>query len=375
MNVKNTEILAIGLMSGTSLDGIDAAIIQTDGRNIKRYGKTFHLPFTKQQQDLLLDALAQAKKVGSPTTKSNSIRIAEGLINNLHYDAVTKIIEMNELEPKDIAVIGFHGQTLLHNPDENWSWQIGDGRELATRLGIQVVNDFRRFDVENGGQGAPLVPIYHRALLPEQKNNYPIALLNIGGVANITWIGGEDAEQMVAFDTGPGNALLDDWVRNHSDHPYDKDGIMSSKGEVQENFVNDLMSHDYFNEMPPKSLDRNSFDIGPVSKLSPEDGAATLIAFTVVAIKMAEIMCPDYVKKWYVCGGGAHNPTMMKMLKDNLYGDVENVSTLGFDGDYVEAEAFAFLAVRKLYDLPITFPGTTGVKAPSTGGVLNKVLD
>ena len=179
LNAKNSEILAIGLMSGTSLDGVDAAIIQTDGHNVKRFGKAFHLPYTKEQQDLLLDALAQSKKVGAPTTTSNSIVAAEGLINDLHFDAVMKVIEINELEKQDVAVVGFHGQTLLHNPDENWSWQIGDGRELAQRLGISVVNDFRRFDVENGGQGAPLVPIYHRALLPDQINNYPIALLNI----------------------------------------------------------------------------------------------------------------------------------------------------------------------------------------------------
>ncbi|MDG1438574.1 MAG: anhydro-N-acetylmuramic acid kinase [Emcibacteraceae bacterium] len=373
LNAKNPEILAIGLMSGTSLDGVDAAIIQTDGHNVKRFGKAFHMPYTREQQDLLLAALAQAKEIGSPTKRSNSIVIAEGLINDLHYDAAMKVIEINELEKQDVAVVGFHGQTLLHNPDEGWSWQIGDGKELAHRLGICVVNDFRRFDVENGGQGAPLVPVFHRALLPDQKNNYPVALLNIGGVGNITWIGGDDESLMMGFDTGPGNALLDDWVRSHSDMPFDKDGLMSSKGAVQEIFVNELMSHDYFKEIPPKSLDRNSFDIGPVSKLSPEDGAATLIAFTVTAIKMAEVLCPDYVKKWYVCGGGAHNPTMMAMLSDTLYGDVENISSLGFDGDYVEAEAFGFLAVRKIYDLPITFPGTTGVRGPSTGGVLHKV--
>ncbi|MDG1857787.1 MAG: anhydro-N-acetylmuramic acid kinase, partial [Emcibacteraceae bacterium] len=334
MNAKNPEILAIGLMSGTSLDGVDAALIKSDGQNVKRFGKTFHLPYTKEQQDLFIEALAQAKAIGSPTTKSNSIAAAESLINDLHYEAVMKIIKINELDKQDVAVVGFHGQTLLHNPNENWSWQIGDGQELSEKLDIPVVNDFRRYDVENGGQGAPLVPIYHRALLPKQKHDYPIALLNIGGVANITWIGDDDECQMVGFDTGPGNALLDDWVRSHSDMPFDKDGVISSKGEVQEIFVNELMSNDYFNELPPKSLDRNSFNIGSVSKLSEENGAATLIAFTVSAIKMAEVMCPGYVKKWYVCGGGAKNPTMMRMLSETLYGDVEDISSLGFDGDY-----------------------------------------
>lgn len=370
MDKKNIEILAIGLMSGTSLDGVDAAIIKTDGNKVTRYGKSCHIPYTKMQRKQIQKAFAHAKRENNPTARSNSILVAEGVINDLHCDAVKKIIELNKLQSKDIDVIGFHGQTLLHNPDEGWSWQIGDGRELAERIGIKVVNDFRRFDVENGGQGAPLVPIFHHALLPENETDFPIALLNIGGVANMTWFEGRDPNDMVAFDTGPGNALLDDWVRSHSDMPYDKDGAMSSKGNVQEILVNELMNHDYFKEMPPKSLDRDAFDISSISMLSPEDGAATLIAFTVNAIKMAEVMCPKFVKKWYVCGGGANNPTMMKMLSDELFGELKNIAELGFDGDFVEAEAFAYLAVRKLYNLPITFPGTTGVNKPSTGGII-----
>lgn len=371
MNNKNAEILAIGLMSGTSLDGVDAAIVKTDGETVKGYGKACHISYTTEQRELLQEAFALAKREGKPNLRSNSILNAEGVINKIHCEVVKEIIELNELQAKDIDVIGFHGQTLLHNPDEGWSWQIGDGQEIAEKLGIKVVNDFRRNDIDNGGQGAPLVPIFHNALLPKQNVDFPMALLNIGGVANITWFDGPNVNDMVAFDTGPGNALLDDWVRKHSDLPYDKNGVMSSSGKVQEILVNDLMNHDYFKEMPPKSLDRDAFDISALSILSPEDGAATLIAFTVNAIKMAEVMCPNFVKKWYVCGGGAHNPTMMKMLSDELFGEVDNISSLGFDGDFVEAEAFAYLAVRKLYNLPITFPGTTGVNKPSSGGVLN----
>lgn len=365
---KNKEVLAIGLMSGTSLDGVDAAIIKTDGNQVIRFGKACHIPYTVEQREQLQEAFARAKRENNPNVRSNSILIAEGVINRLHLDAINEIISINQLQKNDIEVIGFHGQTLLHKPEKGWSWQIGDGSELAENTGIKVVNDFRRFDVENGGQGAPLVPIFHRALLPNDETDFPVALLNIGGVANLTWFNGRDPNDMVAFDTGPGNALLDDWIRKHSDLPYDKDGEISSKGNVQEILVNDLMNHDYFKEMPPKSLDRDAFDVSSLSMLSVEDGAATLIAFTVNAIKMAEVMCSDFVKKWYVCGGGAHNPTMMQMLSDELYGDVESISSIGFDGDYVEAEAFAYLAVRKLYDLPITFPGTTGIRVPSTGG-------
>lgn len=365
---KNKEVLAIGLMSGTSLDGVDAAIIKTDGHQVTRFGKACHIPYTVEQREQLQEAFARAKRENNPNVRSNSILIAEGVINRLHLDAINEIISINQLQKNDIEVIGFHGQTLLHKPEKGWSWQIGDGSELVENTGIKVVNDFRRFDVENGGQGAPLVPIFHRALLPNDETDFPVALLNIGGVANLTWFNGRDPNDMVAFDTGPGNALLDDWIRKHSDLPYDKDGEISSKGNVQEILVNDLMNHDYFKEMPPKSLDRDAFDVSSLSMLSVEDGAATLIAFTVNAIKMAEVMCPDFVKKWYVCGGGAHNPTMMQMLSDELYGDVESISSIGFDGDYVEAEAFAYLAVRKLYNLPITFPGTTGINEPSTGG-------
>lgn len=365
---KKKEVLAIGLMSGTSLDGVDAAIIKTDGNQVIRFGKACHIPYTIEQREQLQEAFAHAKRENNPNVRSNSILIAEGVINRLHLDAINEIISINQLQKNDIEVIGFHGQTLLHNPEKGWSWQIGDGRELADNTGIKVINDFRRFDVENGGQGAPLVPIFHRALLPNGETDFPIALLNIGGVANLTWFSGRDPNDMVAFDTGPGNALLDDWIRKHSDLPFDKDGQVSSKGNVQEILVNDLMNHDYFKEMPPKSLDRDAFDVSSLSMLSVEDGATTLIAFTVNAIKMAEVMCPDFVKKWYVCGGGAHNPTMMKMLSDELYGDVESISSIGFDGDYVEAEAFAYLAVRRIYNLPITFPGTTGINEPSTGG-------
>ncbi len=365
---KNKEVLAIGLMSGTSLDGVDAAIIKTDGNQVIRFGKVCHIPYTVEQREQLQEAFARAKRENNPNVRSNSILIAEGVINRLHLDAINEIISINQLQKNDIEVIGFHGQTLLHKPEKGWSWQIGDGSELAENTGIKVVNDFRRFDVENGGQGAPLVPIFHRALLPNDETDFPVALLNIGGVANLTWFNGRDPNDMVAFDTGPGNALLDDWIRKHSDLPYDKDGEISSNGNVQEILVNDLMNHDYFKEMPPKSLDRDAFDVSSLSMLSVEDGAATLIAFTVNAIKMAEVMCPDFVKKWYVCGGGAHNPTMMQMLSDELYGDVESISSIGFDGDYVEAEAFAYLAVRKIYNLPITFPGTTGINEPSTGG-------
>lgn len=363
--------LAIGLMSGTSLDGIDAALITSDGDTVQRFGQAFHMDYSTDMRSRLKQALSEARKEKRPTDKNALINETEQIQTDLHYVVVCELLELNGLKTDDIDVIGFHGQTLLHGPDEGWTWQIGLGERLAKRLNITVVNDLRGNDVKNGGQGAPMVPVYHQSILKGQISEYPAALINIGGVANITWVGSEEGGDMVAFDTGPGNALLDDWVREHTDLPYDIDGMISIKGKVNDDMVSGWMENDYFDISPPKSLDRDDFEVSEVSALSLEDGAATLCAFTAATIKAGAAKCPAEVKNWYVCGGGAHNPVIMKMLKDVLDGDVAPINALGFDGDYIEAEAFAYMAVRKLYDLPITFPGTTGISEPSTGGVIN----
>ena len=216
-----------------------------------------------------------------------------------------------------------------------------------------------------------MVPVYHQSIVKEKADGFPVALINIGGVANITWIGGPDAVDLVAFDTGPGNAMLDDFIRKFSDYTCDIDGTISTKGKINQNLVRGWMENKYFSEFPPKSLDRDDFNVDEVDNLSLEDGAATLCAFTVASIKAGSTICPLPAKHWYVCGGGAHNPTIMKMLEKALQGEVSSVNTLGIDGDFVEAEAFAYMAIRRLYNLPITFPGTTGISVPSTGGIIN----
>ena len=371
MKDNNKEKLAIGLMSGTSLDGIDAAIIKSDGTDVRRWGKPYHMTYSNAQRARLKDALRAARDEGKPTTGNELINDTERLLTDLHVDAVLKVLELNDLQSGDVDVIGFHGQTLLHGPDQGWSWQIGNGKRLAEKLKIPVVNDLRRFDVEHGGQGAPMVPIYHQSLVCGVTDQFPVALINFGGVANITWIGGEGSDDLLAFDSGPANALLDDWIRKHTDYIYDQDGMFSREGKVHQEIVDRWMENGYFKLPPPKSLDRDDFNVGEVDKLSLEDGAATLAAFSVAALKVASTLCPAPVKNWYVCGGGAHNPTIMKMLNDALEGEVKPVNSLGFDGDYIEAEAFAYMAVRRLYELPITFPGTTGISAPSTGGIIN----
>ena len=369
MAEKNNPLTAIGLISGTSLDGIDATIIKSDGEHVERIGTACHRPYTKDEQALLKSALSEARKEGRPTKNNTLINEAEKLVTELHAEIVKKIIETNQMD--EIDVIGFHGQTILHGPEEGWTWQIGDGKMLAERTGISVINDLRRNDMENGGEGAPLAPIYHHVIARSSNVNYPVAMLNMGGVGNITWIGGPNADDMLAFDTGPANALLDDLVRKNADLPYDRGGEISAKGTVNQAMVQKWMQNDYFRQPAPKSLDRDEFNVDEVHTLPLEDGAATLCAFSVRCVKIAECLCPVPVKHWYVCGGGAQNPVMMKMLDDLLEGTVDPVNILGFDSDYIEAEAFALMAIRKLYNLPISFPGTTGVSKPCTGGVLN----
>ncbi len=369
---KNKIITAVGMISGTSLDGIDASIIKSDGETVERTGKVFHRPYKREEQELLKEALAEARKEGRPTTDNRLINKAEALVSKLHSAVVNNLLAESRLAHEDIDIVGFHGQTILHGPDEGWTWQIGDGAKLARSLGIPVVNDLRSNDMAHGGEGAPLACIYHHVVASQNDVDYPIAMLNMGGVGNITWIGGPDPEKMLAFDTGPANALLDDLVRRHTDLPYDRGGEISAKGMVDREMVSRWMQNPYFKQPIPKSLDRDEFNVDAVNALPLEDGAATLCAFSVECVRVAEEMCPAPVKHWYVCGGGAHNPVIMSMLSDALDGSVEPVDVLGFEGDYIEAEAFALMAIRKLYDLPNSFPGTTGVSRPVTGGVLNK---
>jgi anhydro-N-acetylmuramic acid kinase len=230
-----------------------------------------------------------------------------------------------------------------------------------------VVYDLRAADVEAGGQGAPLVPVYHRAMaarLPER----PVAVVNIGGVANVTWIGANGA--LIAFDTGPGNALIDDWMLRHTGRAVDADGTMAASGQVDEEVLNQLLMSPYFGRLPPKSLDRNAFNSDPVRSLPVADGAATLTAFTAASIGRARAHFPEEPSLWVICGGGRRNRVLMSMIAANVESAVVPAETAGFDGDAVEAEAWAYLAVRSLRGLPITFPGTTGVAAPISGGVL-----
>lgn len=348
--------VAIGLMSGTSLDGIDAALIRTDGHEkIERIG-FYTIPYTPELRDSLRACL------GLKTDPDGRIARAERAMTLAHAAAVA---ELRRRFPGPVDLIGFHGQTIDHDPASRRTWQIGDGGLLAVETGIDVIADFRSADVAAGGQGAPLLPLYHAALAHDLKK--PVAILNIGGVANITFIGAEE-ESLLAFDTGPGCALLNDWVKCHTGEEYDRDGALAAAGVVDEGVVAAYLKDEYFNRTPPKSLDRNHWNTEKFSGLSVEDGAATLTAFTVQAIAKARDHLPQAPLSWYVTGGGRLNPAMMDGLRRVLNVPVAPVDDLGWDGDAMEAEGFAYLAVRSDLGLPLSLPGTTSVPQPMRGG-------
>jgi len=365
------SVLAIGLMSGTSQDGVDVALIDTDGETIGQFGATAFRPYSTAERTLLRKATATAANLTERTARPGVVAEAEQLVNDAHAEAVETFLGANDLKAGSIAVVGFHGQTLLHRPERKLTLQIGDGAALAARLGIAVVYDFRAADVATGGQGAPLAPIYHRALVRRLDLPPPIAVLNVGGVANVTYI---DGEELIACDTGPGNALLDDFLRLRTGHPLDTDGRAAAAGTVDETLIERLLRHPFFLAPPPKSLDRNDFRklIGDtLDGIDVADGAAALTALTAAAVARIVAHLPRSPKTWVVAGGGARNPTLMRMLAARLQpARIESAHEVGWSIDSLEAQAFAYLAVRSLRGLPITFPGTTGAPRPLIGGVL-----
>ena len=358
-------MLAIGLMSGTSRDGIDAALIETDGEGVSN-PVTFHaMPYREGFRIRLAEACQRAMAMDKPGFEP-LIQSVEAELTELHVEAVTDLLARSGHIAQDIAVIGFHGHTVAHRPEWRWTWQIGDGPALAGAFGIPVVGDLRSADVAAGGQGAPLMPIYHRALANDLRK--PTAILNLGGVANITAIGNDG--ELLAFDTGMASGLIDNWMQTHGDRPFDENGATAARGKIDEARLDSLMADSWFDTLPPKSIDREAFTLDTMHGLSLEDGAATLTAFTARAVARALDHLPSRPSAIYVGGGGRHNATLMTMLAAFTNADVHPVDDLGWDGDALEAQGFAYMAVRHLKSLPISFPGTTGVPAPMTGGVL-----
>ena len=357
---------AIGLMSGTAMDGIDVALLNTDGDCALRHGPVAGFPYPPEIRERLRGALAEARGLMARSDRPGSLKALEQDLSALNAEAVLTFLADNGIDRDDIDVIGYHGQTVLHDVARKLTVQLGDGEMLARRTGCDVVYDLRAADVAAGGQGAPLVPIYHRALAAG-LSELPVAFVNIGGVANVTWIGEEG--RLVAFDTGAGNALIDDWVRARTGAPHDADGAIAASGRVDEDALTALLTNAYFGRPPPKSLDRDEFSAAPVAELSTEDGAATLTAFTAAAIAKAREQVPAEPRMWVVCGGGRRNKTLMSMLAEGVVNAVVPAEALGLNGDFIEAEAWAYMAVRSLKGMAITFPQTTGVPQPQPGGV------
>ena len=355
----------IGLMSGTSLDGVDAALIETDGEDIARPLASLTIPYDAPTRAQLRAALEEARGVEQGAPVPYAIRDAEQRLTQAHAEAVRALLKKAGLAADQVALVGFHGQTILHRPEKHWTWQIGDGAALARITGIDVVNDFRTADVRAGGQGAPLVPLYHAALARKTKLAPPLVLVNIGGVANVTYISGET---VLAFDTGPGNAPIDDWMHRHLGKPVDESGLFARTGKVNDAALTKMLSNPFFDRLPPKSLDRLDFGSEAVEGLSPEDGAATLTAFTAASIARAREHFPEPAATWIVSGGGRHNRFLMDQLRARVNAPVLAAGDAGWDGDAMEAEGFAYLAMRSKKGLPLSLPTTTGVKQPITGG-------
>lgn len=355
---------ALGLMSGTSMDGIDVAIVETDGETVTATGAGRTYPYPPALRAALIDLLATPERA-----RNDALTDLEVAVTDAHIDAVHTLFDDEGLTVGDIDLIGFHGQTVLHRPAERFTRQLGFGKRMAQRLGIATVDHFRHADVAAGGEGAPFVPVFHRALT--SGLSHPLAVLNLGGVGNVTYL---DDTRMIAFDTGPAGAMIDDFMLRRFGKPYDEDGVLAASGTGDEAAIQAFLSDPFFSRAAPKSLDRNAFHrwAETVSGLTDADAAATLTAFTLESIAAALAHMPEKPLRWLVTGGGRRNGYLMRRLAQRLAAPVEPVEAVGWNGDLLEAQAFAYLAVRSVRGLPLSYPSTTGVCEPMPGGVLHE---
>jgi len=354
---------AIGVISGTSMDGIDVALVESDGEAELRPGPGATYPYPPALRRELLSIAADAQRAEHAALVGE-----DDAVSDSHADAIERFMRANALRSGDVALIGLHGQTILHRPEKRFTRQLGSGARVAVRLGIDTVDRFRHADVAAGGQGAPFAPLYHRALAARLER--PLMVLNLGGVGNVTYI---DDTTTIAFDTGPASALLDDWVMRHTGAPYDADGAIAASGQVDGAILAELMAHPYFALPAPKSLDRNDFHARAriIERLGLVDGAATLAAFTIESVAAALAQVPRKPSRWLVTGGGRRNAFFMRGLARRLEVAVEPVEAVGWDGDFIEAQCFGYLALRSVRGLPLSLPTTTGVPRPMPGGELH----
>ncbi|HEX4182683.1 MAG TPA: anhydro-N-acetylmuramic acid kinase [Caulobacteraceae bacterium] len=362
----------LGFMSGTSLDAVDMAVLETDGDAVSAYGPGGERKLSSQTRAVVMQATREAQKWPRGAPRPAVFDEAARAVAQEHLEAALEFLAANGVAARDLDLVGFHGQTVLHerpNADRiGRTVQLGDAALLAHGLGVPVAHDFRTADVAAGGEGAPLAPIYHAALARMAGLPAPIAVLNLGGVANITLIGSDG--QMLAYDTGPANGMIDLWVQAKTDRRYDADGRLAAAGRADPQALARLLDHPYFAAPGPKSLDRYDFPLTPVEGLSLEDGAATLTAFTAETVALAVRAAEAAPSVLIACGGGRRNPTLMSEIRARAGVPVKSAEDVGWRGDSIEAEAFAYLAARTARGLPISFPGTTGVEAPMTGGVI-----
>ncbi len=366
------SVHALGLMSGTSMDGIDLAYVATDGVAGVERGPFMAVPYEARFRRRLERGLEDARSIVRRDERPGGLGELEREITLRHAEAVRDFLAGPGRDLPRPSVIGFHGQTVLHRPEKGLTVQLGDGALLARETGIPVVFDMRANDMAHGGQGAPLVPAYHAALAGRlARERFPVAFVNIGGIANVTFV--PAAGDPFAFDCGPGNALIDQWVQTHAGIPYDSGGRVASEGAVDHRVVDAFLASPFFARRGPKSLDRNDFTLAEAQGLDLHDGARTLAAVSARAILKSADILPASPKSWIVCGGGRHNAVLMDELRAGALATGSEAilaEDAGLDGDAMEAEAWAYLAVRSLRGLPLTFPTTTGCREAVTGGVL-----
>ncbi|MCC6001084.1 MAG: anhydro-N-acetylmuramic acid kinase [Pararhodobacter sp.] len=362
---------AVGLMTGTVLDGnIDVALLRTNGEGIAEFGTYRLAPYDKETRALLEETLQAARQWNFDGPEPDIFAEAEARLTRAQAEAVAELVETEGPGLANLAAVGFHGQTVLHRAPQpgrmGQTRQLGDGAAMARRLGVPVAFDFRSADMAAGGQGAPLSAVYHAALLRAAGCGPETTVLNLGGVANVSWCGADGAP--VAFDTGPANAPINDWVKRHGAGEMDRNGTLARAGRVDEERLAALLEHPYLTAPPPKSLDRFDFGADMAAGCNLEDGAALLTAFTCAAVGRALDLLPQRPARLIVCGGGRHNPAIMETLGIRAGVEALPAEALGWRGDAIEAECFAFLAMRVLRGLPISFPATTGAPRPMTGG-------
>ncbi|MCL7997627.1 anhydro-N-acetylmuramic acid kinase [Brucella sp. 21LCYQ03] len=364
---------AIGLMSGTSMDGIDIALVITDGETFVERGPSSAVSYSDGFRARLKAALIDARSIIDRNERPGVLRQLEHDQTLLHAIAVQDFLYEYSLKPEEIDVIGFHGQTVLHRPREALTVQIGDGSLLAAETGIPVVYDMRAEDMRNGGEGAPLIPAYHAALAANLPSGLegPVVFVNIGGISNLTYV--DEAGRLMAYDSGPGNMLIDQWMELHEQGSFDPGGITAMSGVVDEELAVRYLDHDFFKGNHRRSLDRGDFIVPAKNDADLATGARTLAYVSAAAILRSASHLPSHPLTYVVSGGGRKNAAIMSELSalaEREGARVVDADNVGIDGDAMEAEAWAYLAVRSMRGLPLTYPTTTGCDKPVSGGVL-----